>query len=162
MKINKLSIALATVVAGSTLSLVGCIDESVLVSTPPVETTAKTVDSVEFTSTPAPSTAAEMATTYTTSKAIVKYTDGTSETFNLEYDKLFTTLDTVGTNPNPAGQLYDMNGTPLMDPNGAPLLKVGDSIYLVSHLEYDWLYADGSRATSRAPMGMLQTKIAQN
>ncbi|CAN8141632.1 exported hypothetical protein [uncultured Thiomicrorhabdus sp.] len=83
MKLNKLSIALATVLTGSTLSLVGCIDESVLVTTPTTETEVKAVQSVEFTSTPAPSTAEEMAMTYTTSKAIVKY-ERYSETFDLE------------------------------------------------------------------------------
>lgn len=163
MKLNKLTLALASVMTSSALVLSGCLSDS---------DDTKTFKSIEFTNTEAPSTAEKMAQTYTESSAIVTYTDGSTEEFPLTYEKLFGTLDTVGTNPHPAGQLYDINGSPLMDPNGAPLiaetpdsnslLKVGDKIFMVSHLEYDWLYADGSRAGSRAPMGMIQTEISQD
>lgn len=166
MKLNKLSFALAAVLAGSTVALVGCNDDD------DDNSSSKTFQSVEFTDTAAPSTAEQMAQTYTESSAIITYTDGTTKEFPLTYEKLFGTLSKVGSNPHVAGQLYDFQGNPLMDPSGAPLvaetpdsnslLKVGDNIFLVSHLEYDWLYADGTRAASRAPMGMLQTQIAQD
>ena len=168
MKLNKLTLALASVMTSSALVLSGCMGDDDDNTPAAAE---KTFQSIEFTNTEAPSTAEKMAQTYTESSAIITYTDGSTEEFPLTYEKLFGTLDTVGTNPHPAGQLYDMDGSPLMDPNGAPLiaetpdsnslLKVGDKIYMVSHLEYDWLYADGSRAASRAPMGMIQTEISQ-
>lgn len=139
---------------------------------------ARSFASVEFTDTAAPSTAEKMATTYTESKAIVTYTDGSTEEFPLTYKKLFGTLDKVGTNENAAGQLYDQDMNPLMDPMGQPLiaetpdsnslLKVGDKMFMVSHLEYDWLLSDGTKAYayegwySRAPMSMILTEMEQN
>ena len=162
MKLNKLTLALATAVSAGALTMTGCTSS---------DDAEKSFQSIEFTSTQAPATAEQMSMTYTESKAIVTYDDGSTEEFPLTYEKLFGTLSKVGSNPNAAGQLYDYEGNPLNDPSGEPLiaetpdsnslLQVGEKIYLVSHLEYDWLYADGTRAASRAPMGMIQTEISQ-
>ncbi|WP_127471436.1 PhoX family protein [Thiomicrorhabdus aquaedulcis] len=137
----------------------------------------KTFASIEFTDTAAPSTAAQMATTYTESSAIVTYTDGTKDTFPLSYTKLFGVNDKVGTNPYPAGTLYNEAMQPILDPNGLPavaetpdansLLNIDGQIYLISHLEYDWreVLADGSESTARLarkPMSMILTKMAQD
>ena len=168
MKLKALS--LAVLMSSSTLMLSGCSGEK--------SVTTKVFKSIEFTETSSPNTIEKMAMTYTESSAIITYTDGTHETFPLTYHKLFGTLDKVGTNPNPAGQLYDMNMTPLLDPFGKPLvaetpdanslLKIADKIFMVSHLEYDWILSDGSRADSypgwhsRAPMSMILTEMEQD
>ncbi|MBN2866323.1 MAG: DUF839 domain-containing protein [Thiotrichales bacterium] len=165
MKLKTLNLAMMMALSATALSLTGCGGSD---ST----TESKTFESVAFTSTAAPSTAEEMSTTYTNSSAVVTYTDGTTETFPLEYKKLFGTLSKVGTNPHPAGQLYDQDLQPLMDelnnpliaetPDANSLLKVGDKIYMVSHLEYDWIVSDESRAPSRAPMSMILTEMEQD
>lgn len=136
----------------------------------------KSIASVEFTDTPAPASNADMLTTTTTSKAVVTYTDGSSAEFPLSYNVLFKNTDVIGSQA--AGQLYDVNGSPLLDPNGDPviaetpdansLLTVGGNTYLVTHLEYDNILADGSVGYkvagwySRMPMSMTATKITQN
>jgi secreted PhoX family phosphatase len=136
------------------------------------------VQSVEFVATAgAPTTAAEMATTRTTAKAVVSYNNGTTKEFPLTYHTLFGVKDKVGGNPNPAGQLYDYQMNPLLDPFGQPLiaetpdanslLRIDGKLFLVTHLEYDWLLSDGSESWtypnwySRAPMGMLLTELTQ-
>ena len=155
--------------SATALSLTGCGGD---------DAETKTFESVAFTSTAAPSSAEQMSTTYTESSAVVTYTDGTTDTFPLTYKKLFGTLDKVGTNPHPAGQLYDMDGKALMDPMDKPLiaetpdanslLKVGEKLFMVSHLEYDWLLSDGSKSYtaegwySRAPMSMILTEMEQD
>lgn len=138
----------------------------------------KTVASVEFTETPAP-TAGEvdkMATTYTSSVAKVTYTDGTTKDFPLSYNTLFSVKDKVGGAAHPAGQLYNYKMQPLMDPLGQPLiaetpdgnslLKVGNKLFLVTHYEYDWLLSDGSKYSTsgykRAPMSMTLTELTQD
>ncbi|WP_178862220.1 PhoX family protein [Thiomicrorhabdus cannonii] len=173
MKLNKLTLAMSLVLSASALTLVGCAGEDVSDSDlANAIADARTFQSIEFTDTAAPSTAEKMATTYTESSAIITYTDGTTKTFPLTYKKLFGTTSKVGTNANPAGQLYDMDMNPLEDSLGMPLvaetpdsnslLKIGDKIYMVSHLEYDWIISDGSKAPSRAPMGMILTEMQQD
>ncbi|MGE4501782.1 MAG: PhoX family phosphatase [Thiomicrospira sp.] len=172
MKLTKLHIALSVAMAASTVMLSGCLSSS----SDPVRQTP-TLTSVDFTETPAPQKAQDMRATYSTSKAIYTYSDGSKKTFDLSYKTLFSVGDTVGSNAYPAGMLFDINGQPLRDPNGEyaiaetpdanSLLKIGDSIYLVSHLEYDWLQADDaqgntSRSPTRKPMGMILTKMQQN
>lgn len=134
------------------------------------------VASVEFTSTPAPSTPADIAKTHTQSKAIVTYLDGTQKEFPLSYNSLFSVGDKVANNPYPAGTLYDANMKPILDPNGLPavaetpdansLLKVGNKLFLITHFEYDWLeaHADGSegKVSGRKPMGMVLTEMEQD
>ncbi|MBO1925064.1 PhoX family phosphatase [Thiomicrorhabdus sp. 6S3-12] len=172
MKLNKLHYAVTALLAGSFITLSGCnqdVSDGDLTS---AIMDARSFESIEFTSTAAPTTAEKMATTYTESSAIITYTDGSTETFPLTYKKLFGTTSKVGSNANPAGQLYDMDMNPLQDSLGMPLvaetpdsnslLKVGNKIYMVSHLEYDWIISDGTRAPSRAPMGMILTEMQQD
>jgi hypothetical protein len=166
LKISLLALAVASALAGC-----GGSDNASSTSS------SASVKSVEFSSMPAPTTAADLAKTYTSSVAKVTYTDGTSKDFPLAYNKLFGVKDKVGGNANPAGQIYDAEMKPVMDPLGKPviaetpdsnsLLKIGSNLFMISHLEYDWLLSDGSEASkaanwyTRMPMSMLQTGITQ-
>lgn len=141
-------------------------------------TTRPTVTAVEFVEiAPPPTTVDDMAKTLVTAKAVVTYSDGSKKDFPLTYHTLFSVLDKVGGNPHPAGQLYDYKMQPLTDPFGKPLiaetpdanslLNIGGNLWLVSHLEYDWLLSDGAEAWkvpswyTRAPTGMLLTGLEQ-
>lgn len=131
---------------------------------------------VEFTSTPAPSTPAEMVKTITASKAIVTGKDGKKTEYALSYTVLFQTPDKVGSE-FAAGQLFDAKGQPIKDPNGDfvvaetpdanSLLVVGGKPFLVTHHEYDWLLADGQDVEKakgwheRMPMSMTLTALEQ-
>ena len=162
LKISLLSLAVAA-------ALVGC-DYSNNNST-------KVFKSVEFSHTPAPTTADAMAKSHTSSVATITYTDGSTTQYPLSYNKLFGVKDKVGGNVNPAGQLYNYKMEAIKDPLGQPviaetpdansLLKVGGNLFLVNHLEYDWLLSDGSTAYTkegwytRMPMSMLLTSLTQ-
>lgn len=163
-KISLLALAVAT-------ALAGCNNDS---SSSPA---SKAAASVAFSSTPAPSTAEEMAVTHTSSVATVTYDDGTTEDFPLSYHKLFGVKDSVGGNANPAGQVYNYKMEPVNDPYGKPviaetpdansLLKVGSKLFLVTHYEYDWLLSDGAVAYKtadwykRMPMSMTLSGLEQ-
>jgi secreted PhoX family phosphatase len=130
------------------------------------------ITSVTFSATPAPTTVADMAKTFTSSVATVTYADGTTKDFPLEYVTLFSTKDKVGTSQHAAGQLFNARMEPLTDALGQPviaetpdansLLKIGDKLFLVTHYEYDWLVSDGSDAPSRMPMSMTLTEVSQD
>ena len=155
------------------VALTGCGGDDV-VFTPP------TIQSVTFTETPAPlaTEVDKMAKTYTTSKAIVTMTDGTTKEYPLAYNTLFSVNEKVGGNANVAGQLYDHKMTPLMDPYGKPLvaetpdanslLNIDGNLWMVTHYEYDWILSDGAQAYkvpgwySRAPMSMTLSGISQD
>ena len=130
---------------------------------------------VDFTSTPAPATDADMVRTYTASEAVVRYSDGTTESFPLAYTTMFKNTDSVG--GPPAAQLFDVEGEPLVDMNGDPiiaetpdansLLDVDGELFMVTHYEYDWMLADGNEARhtpgwySRMPMSMSLAALDQ-
>jgi len=134
--------------------------------------------SVEFVGMNAPSTPEQMAKAYSEAKVIIHTESGGKIERNLSYQTLFGVKDKVGTNKNPAGQLYSMSMKPLMDPFGKPLiaetpdsnslLNVNGSLFLVTHYEYDWILSDGSSAEKtdvwheRAPMSMTLTSIKQD
>ncbi|MDM7455768.1 MAG: hypothetical protein P3W97_000475, partial [Tepidimonas sp.] len=139
--------------------------------------------SVEFTPTPAPKASEPdlMAKTFTTSKAILTYSDGRKEEYPLAYNTLYSVGDEINENKGvkvPAGQLFDAQMNPLNDPYGKPLvaetpdanslLKIGNKLFLVTHYEYDWLLSDKSAAWttpgwySRAPMSMNLTELKQD
>lgn len=130
------------------------------------------VKSVSFSETPAPVTADDMAKTYTSSVATVTYADGTTKDFPLSYNKLFGVKDKVGSSQFAAGQLFDVSMNPLKDSLGAPviaetpdsnsLLNIAGKLYLVTHLEYDWIISDGSSTKTRQPMGMTLTQVSQD
>lgn len=111
------------------------------------------VRSVEFTSTPAPATVADMQRAYTSSEAIVTYADGRKKTFPLTYHALYNSGDQVGrwfggAVVDKQGRMLDMAqvdeaGTiaqgPFFahSPDANSLMKQGDAIFLVTHFEYD-------------------------
>jgi len=133
---------------------------------------------VEFIGMDAPDTPEKMAKTYSEAKVVIHTPSGGKIERALSYETLFGVKDRVGTNKNPAGQLYSVSMKPLMDPFGKPLiaetpdsnslLNVNGSLYLVTHYEYDWILSDGSSAEKtdtwyeRAPMSMTLTSIKQD
>ncbi|MBI5120764.1 MAG: DUF839 domain-containing protein [Rhodospirillales bacterium] len=163
--------SVASLAASTALGLV----LSFAVQAPALAQPAKAV-SVEFTPTPAPSSDADMLRTHTSSKAIVTYADGSKKEFPLAYHTLFKNTDKVG--KHEAGRLFDVEGQPLNDLNGDPviaetpdansLLKVGDKLFLVTHWEYDWLLATGEDIEkvkgwhARMPMSMTLTEVSQD
>ncbi len=167
MKLKKLGAAMLVAFGmASPLVLSGCDDNG------------KTIVKVEFVETrAAPNTLDDMSQNVITAKAVVTYDDGTTKDYPLSYTTLFGVNDKVGGNAHPAGQLYDYQMNPLMDPFGQPLiaetpdanslLNVDGNLWMVSHLEYDNLLSNGVQAYkqagwySRAPTGMLLTGINQ-
>jgi secreted PhoX family phosphatase len=72
---------------------------------------ADKVTAIEFTPTPAPAGAAEMATAYTRSSAIVSYASGLRKVFPLSYHTLFRSGQRIGSGE--AGLVVDVNGRPI-------------------------------------------------
>ena len=120
------------------------------------EKPAGKVTAVEFTSTPAPASAAEMATAYTRSAAIVSYSDGSRKVFPLAYHTLFRSGERIGSGE--AGLVVDHAGAPIAAsvpddkgqqargpfhayaPDANSLIRVRDGkvekLFLVTHYEY--------------------------
>ncbi len=76
--------------------------------------------SAEFIGMPAPDTPAARATTTVGSSLVVTYTDGSQQSFKLDYQPLFLTGDQVPDGKGGtilAGGYYDINGKPIMDPS---------------------------------------------
>ena len=164
---------LLTVACLSALGLTGCNDSD-------NDHRSAVIQAVDFTETPAPATTDELAKTYTRSVAKVTYADGRVEDKPLAYNVLFSVKDPVAEVNGvkyPAGQLYNYQMEPLLDPLGNPvvaetpdansLLKVDGKLFLVTHYEYDWILSDGSVAFTtpgwytRMPMSMTLSEIAQ-
>ena len=135
---------------------------------------------VDFTATPAPTTGDDLLKTYTTSVAKVTFADGKTRDYPLGYVSLFKNTDRIGTVKGKkiaAGQIFDKDMKPVMEPKGDPaiaetadansLLSVGNKLYLVNHWEYDDVLADGQTANkakdwySRMPMGMSLSEVVQ-
>lgn len=142
-----------------------------------------TISGIQFVGMPAPSTDEERSSSYTTAKVIVTYSDGTEREIPLTFNTIFNNTDKVGSNSYEAGRLYDINGIPLVDDSGSPMIaetpdgnsllqiagapatgKGGNPLYLVTHFEYDWLLSDGSKSDGDRPipMTMALTTIDQN
>jgi hypothetical protein len=135
---------------------------------------------VEFTATPAPTSGDELLNTYTTSVAKVTFADGMMRDYPLSYVSLFKNTDRISQVKGrryAAGQVFDVEMNPVMEPQGDPvivetadansLLQVGDKLFLVNHWEYDDVLADGQTAYktknwySRMPMGMSLSAVSQ-
>lgn len=136
---------------------------------------------IDFTATPAPTSGDALLKTYSTSVAKVTFADGKTRDYPLSYVSLFKNTDktaTVKGKKVAAGQIFDKDMNPVMEPKGDPaiaetadansLLKVGDRLYLVNHWEYDDILADGQVANkakdwySRMPMSMSLSEISQD
>lgn len=122
MKPHLLSAAIA---AAFSLTLAGCFGGS--------DSQANAVTAVEFLGMAAPATAAEKADADTTAKVKYTYSNGSSETHDLAYHRIFVTTDVVG--GNVVGGLFDSNDRPLTDnlgqmasdgPDGTSLLQIPD------------------------------------
>ncbi len=72
--------------------------------------------SADFTGMDAPATADQKADMYTTARVTFTYSDGTSKTHDLAYDKIFDTTDVVG--GAVVGGLFDSGGAPLLETGG--------------------------------------------
>jgi len=147
-------------------------------STAPVPDVPKSVKKVEFVGMDAPKSVDEMSKTYSNAKVKVYTSDTEYKEYPLSYNVLFGVKDKVGTNKYSAGQLYNYKMEPLHDPLGNPviaetpdsnsLLNIDGKLYLVSHLEYDWILSDGTASDkyagwySRMPMSMILTSITQD
>lgn len=135
---------------------------------------------VEFTATPSPRSTDEMLKTYSASIAKVIFADGKTRDYPLSYVSLFKNTDKIATVKGrrvAAGQIFDKDMNPVMEPKGDPaivetadansLLTVGNKLFLINHWEYDDVLADGQTANkakdwySRMPMGMSLSEIAQ-
>jgi len=132
---------------------------------------------VEFIGMNAPSKE-NMAKIYSDAKVRIYTSDKDFSEHNLSYKTLFSIKDKVGTNPYQAGQLYNAKMKALRDPYNKPvlaetpdansLLNVDGKLFLVTHLEYDWVLSTGvvGRKTegwyNRMPMSMLLTSIEQD
>lgn len=114
------------------------------------------IASVEFTSTPAPSSVQEMTQPYTRSVAVVSYTDGRKKLYPLNYQILFRSGNKIG--PGEAGLVVDAHGRPILrttpdeqgqyalgpfhsySPDGNSLIRQGkgkaERLFLVTHYEY--------------------------
>lgn len=148
---------------------------------------AATIESVEFIGMDTPATDDQIASTYTTAKVRITYSDGSVKEQALDYNVLFANTDKVGSSVNAAGQYYDHLGSPILDPYGQPviaetpdgnsLLKIdgapatgmgGNPLSLITHWEYDWILSNGAEAYkepnwySRMPTSMTLTTIDQN
>ena len=111
------------------------------------------VRSVEFTATPAPATLEESTQAYTKSSAIITYKNGNQKVIPLSYNVLYSSGEKVG--HWKAGSVVDQTGSVLQtavidesgttaqgpfyakSPDANSLMKQGDSIFLVTHFEYD-------------------------
>jgi secreted PhoX family phosphatase len=132
---------------------------------------------VEFIGMDAPSKK-NMSRIYSDAKVRIYTSDKDFSEHDLSYKTLFSIKDKVGTNPYQAGQLYNAKMKALKDPYHKPvlaetpdansLLNIDGKLFLVTHLEYDWVLSTGivGRKTegwySRMPMSMLLTSIEQD
>lgn len=132
---------------------------------------------VEFMGMEAPSKE-NMAKIYSTAKIRVYTSKKDFTEHKLSYKTLFSIKDKVGTNPHQAGQLYNAKMEAIKDPYGKAvlaetpdansLLNIDGKLFLVTHLEYDWILSTGivpkkiENWYTRMPMTMLLTSISQD
>jgi hypothetical protein len=161
-----LALAISALMFGSAMLLTACNESSTN------ESSTLTPTAISFSETPAPTTADKIAVTHTSSIATVTFNDGSTKDYPLTYNKLFGVKDKVGTNPYPAGQVFNSKMQPVNDSSGKPavietpdansLLNIDGKLYMVTHYEYDWLDGNGANITSRMPMSMTLTNVTQD
>jgi secreted PhoX family phosphatase len=136
---------------------------------------------VEFIAMPAPQTDDEMIRNYTTAKAKVTFSNGKERVYPLAYHTLYKNTDVIATHKGKryaAGQLFDVDMNPIIEPKGDPalsetadantLIQTGGKLFLVTHWEYDDVLADGQVANkaegwqSRMPMTMNLSELVQD
>lgn len=170
MKLSTISISITTA-----LALAGC-------STNP---DTKTVTGINFIGMSAPATVLQRALVYSDAQVAVTYSDGSSETKNLEYKQLLATTDSI--NGKTVGGLYDAIGQPLMDnsvpgnitqyvsetPDANSLFNIngadaaalnvsGNPLFMVTHYEYVNKNNNGDSEYGKLPMAMSLATLDQN
>jgi len=184
-------------------ALIGCVLISACSSnsgtpsaTLPAAAQVAAVTAMSFTNTPAPTVqfaagdpnaALNMSVPYTTSQAVVSYSDGTTATYPLEHNFLFKSSDVIPAGPY-TGQYYggviDINGSPINDPasslvnpqfvadtpDGSALIKVAgsaatantDTLYFINHFEYVTWDATHTSQYGKNPMFMGLSTLSQD
>ncbi len=141
---------------------------------------SRSMVSVEFLPTPAPSTPLERASVFTRSSVAVKYNDGSVETSRLQYNTLFNNTDTfngvaAGASFNSKGQQLKgadgsylvaeaPDGQSLMQIAGAPATKLGGNpLFLVTQFEYQWRNPGATTGLyGEVPMTLKLSTLDQN
>jgi len=136
-----------------------------------VPTSAKVV-STEFIGMAAPTTTAEMTKIYSSAYVKIKYSNGTSIIRPIEYTTLMTTGDVIG--GKTVGAILDVNGSPIMDtstggsipfvsdtPDGQSVMKIGNTIQMVSQFEYVSNDASGLSRYGVLPAMMNLSQLTQ-
>ncbi len=137
--------------------------------------------SYRFISMDSPSTIEQMAKPYSDAKVEVKYKDGSTKQFDLDYKELFASGDKIVEKNGAkfsAGTPLNVDGEPIVDPSAAAspdtyfvsdapdantLLKpIGDKLYLISHYEYDTFDSAGNSAYGLVPASMSLAEVKQN
>lgn len=143
MKLKKVSLAVL-VSLGIVSLVIGCKTDN-----------KAAVSSVEFIGMEAPATAEQKADMYTSAQMKVTYADGTTKLYDLAYNKIFDTTDSLG--GNIVGGLFNSLDQALTDndgqmasdaPDGTSLMKIaglqtpgalGNSLAMVTQFEYKYL-----------------------
>lgn len=150
---------------------------------------APSVKSVAFTGMAAPlaSNPAAMATTTVNSAMVVTYSDNSTKSFNLTYEKFFLTGDQVANGSGGttlAGAYYDINNQPIRDasdptnphfysdcPDGMSLLKLsnptvtgvkGNAVFAVVQFEYKTANAAGASMYGQLPSPIAVVTLDQD
>ncbi|HZF70671.1 PhoX family protein [Sulfuricurvum sp.] len=132
-----------------------------------------TVVSTEFIGMEAPTTADKMDHIYSEAYVAVKYSDGTRIIRPIEYKTLMNTGDVIG--GTTVGAILDVNGNPIMDtstatatpfvsdtPDGQSVMKIGNTIQMVSQFEYVTSDASGASRYGVLPAMMNLSQLAQD
>ncbi|CRK82829.1 LPXTG cell wall anchor domain-containing protein [Neobacillus massiliamazoniensis] len=175
-KVKKKKIISAGLTLGLTLSLM------IPAATPFQAAEEVKIKSVKFNGMEAPKTLDEMASVQSKASVNVTYSNGETKTFPLVYNKLFQTNDKIVTNKGQkiaAGTPIDVNGNPIMDhsvptdvvpfisdsPDSNSLMRPmgnDNSLYLVTHYEYQTIDHTGKSAYGVVPASMTVSKLMQN
>lgn len=131
-----------------------------------------TVVSTEFIGMAAPATNEEMSHIYSGAYVKIKYSNGVSIIRPIEFTTLMNTGDVIG--GKTVGAILDINGNPVMDtstgsslpfvsdtPDGQSVMKIGNTIQMVSQFEYITSDASGTSRYGVLPAMMNLSQLTQ-
>lgn len=131
-----------------------------------------TVVSTEFIGMPAPASNEDMSRIYSDAYVKIRYSNGASIIRPIEYTTLMSTGDVIG--GKTVGAILDINGSPIMDtstasptpfvsdtPDGQSVMKIGNTIQMVTQFEYITSANDGSSRYGVLPAMMNLSQLTQ-